>query len=283
MKISQLGLQAFLKTAQEKNMTKAAKLLGVTQSALSQRIALLEDDLETTLFFRENKNLILTESGEGLLSYAKNLESIEDEFLESFQKGSDEVKGEIRIAGFSSVMRSVVLPAIRPILKKYPQLKIDLQVHEMMELPEILKSQKADIVLLDYHWRKKGIASIEVGVEEYVEIKSSKHEVAANLYLDHGPHDNITLSFFHEHGKSIAKIERNYFNDVYGIIDAVESGFGKAIMSKHLIVDNSKIKVNKSLSSLKRPVVIHYYENSFYPKIFKLIETALIENAGKYL
>lgn len=50
MKINNLGLKAFHQVSLRLNMTFAAEELGLTQSALSQRISALEDDLETTLF-----------------------------------------------------------------------------------------------------------------------------------------------------------------------------------------------------------------------------------------
>ena len=124
MKISNTGLSAFIKTASLLNMTAAALELGITQSALSQRIALLEDDLETTLFIREARGLKLTERGEKLLHFALLNQKLEEEFLLEMKSSSTELAGTINLAGYSSIMRSVIIPALTPFLRKNSKILI---------------------------------------------------------------------------------------------------------------------------------------------------------------
>ena len=68
MEISQLNY--FVKVADKLNFSEAAKSLYVTQSALSQQIRQLEQELNTQLFQRTNHAGCLSESGEELLSAA---------------------------------------------------------------------------------------------------------------------------------------------------------------------------------------------------------------------
>ncbi|MBY0413928.1 MAG: LysR family transcriptional regulator [Bdellovibrionales bacterium] len=175
MKISHLGLQAFFTTAQTLNITQASKLLGLTQSALSQRISQLESDLEITLFIRETKGLKLTEGAERLLRFAMVNEKLEEELLLELKGSKLELAGTIRLAGYSSVMRSVVIPALSPFLQKHPKVQIYFQSYEMGELEHILETASADIICTDYLWEKKGIHGTQLGHEEFVVIESKKY------------------------------------------------------------------------------------------------------------
>jgi LysR family glycine cleavage system transcriptional activator len=79
-RIPQLSwLLAFKSVAENSSFTSAARELRLTQSAISQRIAKLEDLLKTTLFFRNSKKVELTDSGKMLL---ENIQSPFDEILE---------------------------------------------------------------------------------------------------------------------------------------------------------------------------------------------------------
>lgn len=283
MKISSQGLQAFTQTAITLNITQAAAELGLTQSALSQRLSALEKDLEVTLFIREPRGLKLTDAGQKLLRFATLNQKVEEELLFELKGHAQQIAGTFRFAGYSSVLRSVIIPALVPFLKKHPGVHIDFQSYEMYELPDVLKTAKADLMVMDYNLQKKGIAEETLGHEEFVVIESAKYETPTDLYLDHGPEDNATESFFRDQAKAPGFYRRSFMGDVYGIIDGVESGLGRAVMSKHLIVNNSKIKLVKGYSAYKRPVTLHYFEQPYYSRLHKSILAELHEKAPKYL
>jgi DNA-binding transcriptional LysR family regulator len=73
-------LEAFVMISRVQNFSKAAELLHVTQSALSHRIAGLEDELGAPLFIREKKGIRLTELGEEFLRYVQMKNALEDQF-----------------------------------------------------------------------------------------------------------------------------------------------------------------------------------------------------------
>src|SRR4051812_42865459 len=102
MSLSSLQLDAFLTVAQTLNFTKAADQLHITQSALSQRIMKLEEELETSLFIRDRAGLKLTEAAQDLIRYCRCKNSLEDEFLSGLRDAS--LAGVIRIGGLSSLM-----------------------------------------------------------------------------------------------------------------------------------------------------------------------------------
>lgn len=274
MKISNLGLTAFYEVSTILNMTEAAKVLGITQSALSQRISALENDLETALFIREGKTLKLTEAGQQLFLYCQNHKNVEDEFLSSFRASSDELAGVIRIASYSSILRSKIIPKLAPFLRAHPKVSVEFSTHEMSDLFDVLKSNKADLIISDFELNKRGVVETVIGSEEYVLIESSRYKDKSHVYLDHDAGDTITEAFFQVQSHSPTTYQRSFLGDVYAILDGVELGIGRAVMSKHLITDR-KVKVVTGYKKFTRPIVLQHYERPFYPQLFKEVRKTL--------
>ena len=274
-------LSAFHEVSRLKSFTLAAEKLFVTQSALSQRISKLEKELDVTLFIRSPEGIELTESGYQLLRYCEQQNQLESEVLSNLQVGSNQLAGIIRIASFSSIMRSVIIPSLSTFLRNNKSVTCEFQTYEVVDLFDVLKSGKADLVILDYHLNKSGVVEHVIGKEEYVLIESIKHTDSPDVYLDHGPSDNATESFFLFQGEKNKKIRRTFMGDVYGIIDGVESGLGKAVMSRHLVEENSKIKILKSSKKYFRDVTLNYFEQPYYSKLQNMIVNEIIEKSKK--
>lgn len=267
-------LQAFLLVYQAGTFTKAAKEYGYTQSALSQKIARLEEILNATLFVRHPRSLSLTASGEKLLIYAKEVKQRQEQFLKDFDQYNSELSGVVRIAGFSSVMRSMIIPRLAPFMRKNPDVSIEFSSHEMYELEEILKTNNADYIITDYLPRLGGIESRKIDEEEYVMISAKKYKNIPHTFIDHGPNDNATESYFNFLGKEI-DYKRAYMGDVYSIIDGVANGLGKAVMSKHLIENDKRFTIKKERARYLRPVTLSYYKQSYYSPLSMKIQEIL--------
>jgi len=76
-------IRAFLEVEKERNFTKAAKTLGLTQPAVSTQISALEESLGFELFQR-GRELRLTPSGEVFLAYARRIQQAYDLTNEAF-------------------------------------------------------------------------------------------------------------------------------------------------------------------------------------------------------
>lgn len=90
MELNSSQLTAFAAVAKLLNFTKAADSLNITQSALSQRIAKLEDELCTTLLVRDRSLIRLTEAGEQVLRYYQRLEAAEADYIFTNKKSESE-------------------------------------------------------------------------------------------------------------------------------------------------------------------------------------------------
>lgn len=119
-------LHAFVAVAQEGSFTRAAAKLGVSQSALSQTVRLLEGRLGIRLLNRTTRNVSPTEAGQSLLvQVLPALEEIDRGFA---QMGSlrERPAGTIRISADEYAVHSVLQPAIARFLPDYPEIKIEL-------------------------------------------------------------------------------------------------------------------------------------------------------------
>lgn len=272
------GLDAFYATAQLGHFTKAAEKLHITQSALSQRIHSLESQLGTAVFVRDRKGLRLTEMGRRLLIYCQHRNVLESDLLENVRtENLGEITGSIRIAGFSSVVRSVVLPAASRILKSNPKVTLQTYTCEMRDLPNMLRSGQVDYLLLDYEWQQGGVESQLLGVEENVLIQGQVDKTK-NVFIDHDEDDQTTFRYLKEFDKAaLGKMKRIFLDDIYGIIDGVKLGMGKAVVSKHLVEGESKIKILNPTRVLKSSVYLHFYSQPFYTSL----HGAILEQLGR--
>lgn len=121
-------LQAFIMIAREGSFTRAASALGVTQSALSQAIKILEERLGIRLLTRTTRSVSLTEAGEHLLaSIGHRFDEIEAE-LDALSALRDKPAGQVRITTGENAMRSVLLPKLMPLMHQYPDVRIEFDV-----------------------------------------------------------------------------------------------------------------------------------------------------------
>ena len=122
-------LLAFVTVAREGSFTRAAAALGVTQSALSQTIRALEERLQIRLLTRTTRSVSSTPAGERLLQAIGNrFDEIEAE-LDALTELRDKPAGTVRITCGDHVLHSVLLPKLAPLLREYPDIKLEFDVN----------------------------------------------------------------------------------------------------------------------------------------------------------
>ncbi|MGE3260616.1 MAG: LysR family transcriptional regulator [Bacteriovoracia bacterium] len=273
MSLSSLQLDAFQAVAAAKTFSAAAKALHLTQSALSQRVMNLEEELGSTLFIRESSGLRLTDLGEKLLRYCRSRSLLEEEFLGATK--SKGLSGAVRIAGFSTVVRSLLVPITASLVKDHPDLQISLQSAELRELPGLLASGAADYVLLTRVPEKSGIESQLLGHEENVWVTGKGKHARTGVFLDHDAEDATTEEFFRLQGKKSPKYKRSYLGDMYTILEGVRAGLGSAIAPLHIAKEIPGLEIEKGYKNLRVPVYLAYHASGFPTKLQKEVVTRL--------
>lgn len=121
-------LQAFVHVAREGSFTRAAAQLGVSQSALSHTLRALEQRLGVRLLTRTTRSVSTTEAGQRLLeTLSPRLAEIEDELI-ALAHYRDRPAGTLRISAAGHAADHVVWPRLGPVLREYPDLKVELTV-----------------------------------------------------------------------------------------------------------------------------------------------------------
>jgi DNA-binding transcriptional LysR family regulator len=122
-------LLAFVTVARESSFTRAAAVLGVTQSALSQAIRGLEERLQIRLLTRTTRSVSTTPAGERLMhSIDHRFDEIEAE-LDALTALRDKPAGTVRITCGDNVLHTVLLPKLAPVLREYPDIKLEFDVN----------------------------------------------------------------------------------------------------------------------------------------------------------
>jgi DNA-binding transcriptional LysR family regulator len=272
MSLSSLQLDAFLTVAQTLNFTKAADLLHVTQSALSQRIMKLEEELETSLFIRDRAGLRLTEAAQDLIRYCRCKNSLEEEFLATLRDAS--LAGVIRIGGISSLMSAVILPSLEMLLSQNTKLKIHMINDEIDALPARLRQGEIDYMILDRRDNRDELERVALGKEQNVLVQKRKYK-GGDIYLDHDENDAVTRDYLKLCGQKTKNIERRYLDNVYGLIEGVRLGIGRAVLPKHLIAGQRDFEILNPAIVLEVPMYLYFYSQPYYSKLHHRVVEAI--------
>ena len=142
-------LRYYLTVAREENITRAADMLHITQPTLSRQMAELEEELNTRLFERTNRKIVLTESGMLLRRRAEELISLADKVQQEFQSGGDELTGLISIGSGVTAAVSACLPRLlQDYAQKYPQVRFELHTGTAAAIKDQLDKGLLDIGIL---------------------------------------------------------------------------------------------------------------------------------------
>ena len=137
-------LKYFLVVATERNISNAAKILFVSQPALSKQLKELEEELGVILFKRGNRNITLTEDGVYFLSKTKEILSLVDITVSNL-KQEDIISGEINIGAAETLQLENIFKIISCMMKEFPNIKTNITSGNADEI--ILK---LDSGLLDF-------------------------------------------------------------------------------------------------------------------------------------
>ena len=142
-------LRYIVEAARLGGITKASKLLRVSQPAISGAIRAYEDEFKIRLFVRNpSKGLALTSSGRHFINRARELLQNAAEFEKMFEETNDgQLSGSLELACYASSAPLLVPPVIRSFADKHPNVEIGLHEGNLEQVAIFLKDGAADLGL----------------------------------------------------------------------------------------------------------------------------------------
>ncbi|MFO1173837.1 MAG: LysR family transcriptional regulator [Paracoccaceae bacterium] len=137
-------LRIFHAVADAGSLTHAGDQLHLSQSAVSRQIRSLEESLDTTLFHRHARGLILTEQGELLFEATSSMNKRLETAAARIRDSEEEVFGVLRVTTTTGFGTLWLVPRLPKLYDKYPDLKIELMLEErVLDLP----MREADVAI----------------------------------------------------------------------------------------------------------------------------------------
>lgn len=119
---------------EQKNITKTAKLLYISQPTLTARIKQIEDALGTKLLYRGNKGITFTETGECAVKFADKILGELQDFKETITNMQEDVVGTLRIAAPSILARYFLPKLLGKFQDMYPKAKFTVQIAQSSDV-----------------------------------------------------------------------------------------------------------------------------------------------------
>ncbi|TNF23373.1 MAG: LysR family transcriptional regulator [Rhodobacteraceae bacterium] len=264
-------LRIFHAVADAGSLTAAGEVLHLSQSAVSRQIRALEESLNTTLFRRHARGLILTEPGELLFDATTTMSKRLDAAEARIRDAEEEVFGSLRVTtttGFGSLW---LAPRLAKLYEKYPDLNIDLMLEErVLDLPmreadlaiRMREPSQADLV-------RKRLMSVWMRLyasPEYLDENgrpASLKELASHRLICQrvdsaqvGAGQSFVRTLLSHHLRNTL-----YVNNYFGVLQAVINHLGIGVLPHYVTEDFPElVRVLPEEESAEIPVFLAYPE-----------------------
>lgn len=266
-------LQYFVGIAETGRFSEASKKFFVTQSAVSQQIKLLEEELGTQLFVRQSHSVVLTESGQALLPIAKKVLNGVAECRDSIANLKGLLCGTLNI-GLTFSLEPYIRETMLAFMARYPKVKVNAYYKSLTDLLRMLRAGEIDIMFSMMPTSPhEFISSVPLLQYRLAAIMRKSHPLATKAMLrfsDFMPHKlilpekglrdrNAIESFIHAETGELNVV--SLVNDVNALMNILQESNYISILTE------SVIKLNPALCSvpieeLSQPLQIYAHFNN---------------------
>lgn len=264
-------LRIFHAVADAGSLTHAGETLHLSQSAVSRQIRALEDSLNTTLFHRHARGLILTEQGELLFDATSSMNKRLEAASARIRDSEEEVFGELRVTTTTGFGTLWLAPRLPKLYERYPDLKIDLMLEErVLDLPmreadvaiRMKEPSQADLIrrrLMNIRMRLYATPEYlaEKGTPERVSDISGHRLISQNPATAQVAAGAILVHSLMEYEiRSTLKV-----NNYFGVLQGVLNHLGIGVLPDYLLEDFPHlVRVLPDVESGEVPVFLAYPE-----------------------
>ena len=235
-------LRAFVAAAEERNISRAAQRVHLTQPALSRQIKGLEDELGVTLLQRGANSIALTAAGEIMLTEAR-------EVLARARLARERVLGvsgvpQLRI-GYAPSLAAGLLPiALEAFTQKHPRVRVELLDLSTLDMLEGLAQGELDLALTIPPPETRGVTWTKLLAEPWCLAMQKAHPLARREFIDppalarerlvmfcrkdYPDYWHNLETWFRQHG--LKPVIAGEYDGISSLMAAVEAGLGLALL-----------------------------------------------------
>jgi DNA-binding transcriptional LysR family regulator len=283
------NFKIFSDLVESESFSRAAKLNGITQSAVSQQLRAMEKHFSILIVDRSQKQFRLTREGQKLYESAKEMLYLYDKLNSELQEMKKVISGTIHISTVYSIGLHELPPYVKVFLAKFPEVNIRVEYRRANMVYEDILTNSIDLGLIAYPQKHKQLEILPFHDDILVLVVSPEHpfakrksidiqEVAGQKFIGFEPDiptRKATDIIFKE-----ANIESDpvmEFDNVETVKRAVEINAGIAILPQTTVVREEAQGLLKVLKfknqTYKRPLaLIHRKGRVLTPAIKKLID-----------
>ncbi|ABV93505.1 HTH-type transcriptional regulator [Dinoroseobacter shibae DFL 12 = DSM 16493] len=286
-------LRIFHAVADAGSLTHAGDSLHLSQSAVSRQIRALEESLNTILFHRHARGLILTEQGELLFDATAAMTKRLDAASARIRDSEEEVFGQLRVTttiGFGSLW---LAPRLSRLYDRYPDLNVDLMLEErVLDLPmreadvaiRMKEPSQADLI-------RKKLMSIRMRLyasPSYLERNgrpTRMEEISSHRIICQNA-DSAQVSAGHTLVREIFNHDVTHslmVNNYFGVLQAVINDLGIGVLPDYLVTDFPQLEqVIPDFESSDVPVFLAYPEELRHSKRIEAFRDFVTEEVIAY-
>ena len=246
-------LETLLHVAEVGSFTQAAKILSLTQPAVSQHIKQLEKELGIRIFNRSEGQLHLTTEGELVLGYAKRVRMLYQNLQQSLSDYKSQAK-RLSVGITHTAESNLIAEVLAQYCSEHPGVRLTILTDTISNLYNKLKTYEIDIAVVEGKVYDASLNSILIDTDCLVLAVANESPLArkSSVTLDELKKENLILrlpssgtrnlfvSHLESNGMSI--VEFNIILEVDNIAtikDLIRRGFGVSILAKSACYDEA--------------------------------------------
>lgn len=172
-------LKTLIAVVDHRSFSEAARILGVSQPAVTMQVQALEADLGATLLDRGYRKVELTEAGRALMPYARRVIAELEEARTALEQLSGVVSGRLTVAASTTPGQYVLPRLLGSFLNEYPEVGITLRVYDTSEVVEHVENGDADLGMIGAEVHGARVHYEKLGTDDLVLICPPDHALAS--------------------------------------------------------------------------------------------------------
>lgn len=282
----------FCRTAELKSFTKAAQELGYSQSAVSQIIKSLEEEMGARLIIRSRGGFELTAEGRAYLPYFEAIRNAEEALNRKKQEIDGMENATISVASFTSVSREMLPELMKSFKAEHPGIDFVIKQGEYNSIISSIEQGEVDFGFISSHF-EGGLESCHLYDDELVAVLPEGHILADKkalrmsdlthdpfILFDEGKDYNTVMEAFREKGLK-PMIEYEIYDD-YSILGMIRRGFGISIQVGRIVKGFEEgLAVRRIEDAPVRSVSLMWRNRETMPLAARAFMDHIISNIGK--